>query len=221
MGWMPLTVEIWSDIVCPWCYIGKRRFEAALAQFAHGDEVEVRFRSFELDPGAPVMPEGSGAERLAAKYGIPVAEAEAMQARVTETAAADGLEYQLDRARGGNTFDAHRLLHLAAAQGVQADAKERLMRAYFSEGEPISDPETLVRLAAEAGVDADAAREVLAGDRYAAEVRDDEQLAAQLGIRGVPFFVLDRRYGVSGAQPPEALLQALEQAWDEAERPAA
>jgi predicted DsbA family dithiol-disulfide isomerase len=221
MGRMPLTVEIWSDIVCPWCYIGKRRFEAALAQFAHGDEVEVRFRSFELDPGAPVMPEGSGAERLAAKYGIPVAEAEAMQARVTETAAADGLEYQLDRARGGNTFDAHRLLHLAAAQGVQADAKERLMRAYFSEGEPISDPETLVRLAAEAGVDADAAREVLAGDRYAAEVRDDEQLAAQLGIRGVPFFVLDRRYGVSGAQPPEALLQALEQAWDEAERPAA
>jgi predicted DsbA family dithiol-disulfide isomerase len=221
MGRMPLTVEIWSDIVCPWCYIGKRRFEAALAQFAHGDEVEVRFRSFELDPGAPVMPEGSGAERLAAKYGIPVAEAEAMQARVTETAAADGLEYQLDRARGGNTFDAHRLLHLAAAQGVQADAKERLMRAYFTEGEPISDPETLVRLAAEAGVDADAAREVLAGDRYAAEVRDDEQLAAQLGIRGVPFFVLDRRYGVSGAQPPAALLQALEQAWDEAERPAA
>jgi predicted DsbA family dithiol-disulfide isomerase len=158
---------------------------------------------------------------LASKYGIPVAEAEAMQARVTETAAADGLEYDLDRARGGNTFDAHRLLHLAAAQGVQADAKERLMRAYFTEGEPISDPETLVRLAAEAGVDADAAREVLASDRYAAEVRDDEQLAAQLGIRGVPFFVLDRRSGVSGAQPPEALLQALEQAWDEAERPAA
>jgi predicted DsbA family dithiol-disulfide isomerase len=218
---MPLTVEIWSDIVCPWCYIGKRRFEAALARFAHRDDVEVTFRSFELDPGASVAPEGSVAEHLASKYGIPVAEAEAMQARVTETAAADGLEYHLDRARGGNTFDAHRLLHLAAAQGVQVDAKERLMRAYFTEGEPISDPETLVRLVAEAGVDADAAREVLAGDRYAAEVRDDEQLGAQLGIRGVPFFVLDRRYGVSGAQPPEAVLQALEQAWDEAQRTAA
>src|SRR4051812_37021949 len=134
---VPLTVEIWSDVVCPWCFIGKRRFEAALARFPHADEVEVTFRSFELDPSAPVAPEGTGAERLADKYGVTVEEAQAMNARVTETAAAEGLEYHLDIARGGNTFDAHRLLHLAAAHGVQAEAKERLMEAYFSEGEPI------------------------------------------------------------------------------------
>jgi predicted DsbA family dithiol-disulfide isomerase len=216
MGTMSLSVEIWSDVVCPWCYIGKRRFEAALERFAHRDDVEVSFRSFELDPEAPVTPEGSGAERLAAKYGVSLEEAQAMNARVTGVAAEDGLDFHLDIARGGNTFDAHRLLHLAAAHGLQVEAKERLMRAYFTEGEPISDRETLVRLVAEVGVDADEARAVLASDRYTAEVRDDEQLGAQLGIRGVPFFVLGRRYGVSGAQPADALLQALEQAWEDA-----
>jgi predicted DsbA family dithiol-disulfide isomerase len=215
MGAMPLTVEIWSDIVCPWCYIGKRRFESALASFAHQDEVEVTFRTFELDPSAPAAWEGTGPERLAEKYGVTVDEAKAMNARVTGIAAEEGLEYHLDVTRGGNTFDAHRLLHLAHAHGVQAEAKERLMKAYFSEGEPISDPETLVRLVAAVGVPEEEAREVLAGDRFTAEVRDDEQLGAQLGIRGVPFFVLGRRYGVSGAQPAEALLAALEKAWED------
>jgi predicted DsbA family dithiol-disulfide isomerase len=212
---MPLTVEIWSDVVCPWCYIGKRRFEAALGRFAHGDDVEVTYRSFELDPDAPARNPGTGAARLAEKYGVSLEEAQAMNDRVTGIAAEDGLEYHLDIARGGNTFDAHRILHLAAAHGVQAAVKERLMQAYFSEGEPISDPETLVRLAASAGVPDAEARDVLAGDRFAAEVREDEQFGAQLGIRGVPFFVLGRRYGLSGAQPTDVLLGALEQAWEE------
>jgi predicted DsbA family dithiol-disulfide isomerase len=213
---MPLTVEIWSDVVCPWCYLGKHRFEEALASFEHRDEVTVMFRSFELDPEAPRTVEGTAAERLAAKYGMSLERAEAMHANMTEMGAAEGVEFRFDRARGGNTFDAHRLIHLAATYGLQAAAKERLMRAHFTDGEPIADPETLVRLVAEVGVDADDARDVLAGTRFAEDVREDELLAARLGIQGVPFFVLDRRYGVSGAQPPEALLQALERAWGEA-----
>jgi predicted DsbA family dithiol-disulfide isomerase len=215
MDRMPLSVEVFSDVVCPWCYIGKRRFEAALARFAHAGEVEVTWRSFELDPDAPRDRQGPPAERLAEKYGVSLEEAQAMNARVSEAAAQDGLEYHLDRARGGNTFDAHRMIHLAAAHGLQDEAKERLMRAYFTEGEAIADPETLVRLIAEVGVDAAQARAALAGDAYADAVRADEELAGRMGVSGVPFFVLGRRYGVSGAQPPEALLQALEQAWEE------
>ncbi len=213
---MPLTVEIWSDIVCPWCYIGKRRFEAALERFEHRDEVTVMWRSFELDPEAPAAPEGTAAERLAAKYGMSLERAQTLHAEMTERGAAEGLEYRFDLARGGNTFDAHRLIHLAATYGHQAAAQERLMRAYFTEGEAISDPETLLRLVTELGVDADEVRDVLGGDRFAEDVREDEQLATRLGIQGVPFFVLDRRYGVSGAQQPEVLLQALTQTWDEA-----
>jgi predicted DsbA family dithiol-disulfide isomerase len=211
-----LKVEIWSDVVCPWCYIGKRRFESALARFEHRDELEVVWRSFELDPDAPRLREGDYADRLARKYGTTREQAVQMHERITATAAQEGLTFRFDQARAGNTFDAHRLLHLAARLGVQDQAKERLMRAYFSEGEPIGDPETLVRLVAEAGVPADEARSVLNGDAYAADVRADEREAAELGISGVPFFVLDRRYGVSGAQPAELLLQALEQAWREA-----
>jgi len=211
-----MTVEIWSDIVCPWCYIGKRRFEVALARFSHRDEVEVIWRSFELDPNAPRDSAGTLEEMLAGKYGVSQSQARAMNERVTSLAAAEGLDYRLDQARHGNTFDAHRLIHLAATSGHQAAAQERLFRAYFTEGEPISDHETLVRVIAETGVDVDEAREVLNTDRFADDVREDELLASQLGIQGVPFFVLDRRYGVSGAQPPEALLQALQRAWDEA-----
>jgi predicted DsbA family dithiol-disulfide isomerase len=212
---MPLSIEIFSDVVCPWCYIGKRRFEAALERFEHRDEVEVTWRSFELDPDAPREPQGTPAERLAAKLGRTVEEVRAMQAELTELAAKDGLEYHLDRTRGGNTFDAHRLVHLAARQGLQDAAWERLMRAYFTEGEDTSDHESLVRLFAEIGVDAGESRTVLASDAYADAVREDEQLATRMGIRGVPFFVLGRRYGVSGAQPAEAFLQALEQAWED------
>jgi predicted DsbA family dithiol-disulfide isomerase len=211
---MPLTVEIWSDVVCPWCYIGKRRFEAALEAFEHAEEVTVMWRSFELDQEAPKAAEGTATERLAAKYGMTLERAAALHAEMTERAAADGLEFRFDRARGGNTFDAHRLIHLAATSGHQAAAKERLMRAYFTEGEPIADPETLIRVLAEVGVDPVEARDVLNGDRFASDVREDELLASRLGIQGVPFFVLDRRYGVSGAQPPEVLVQALQRAWE-------
>ena len=217
---MPLTVDIWSDVVCPWCYIGKRRFESALARFPHRDEVTVTWRSFELDPDAPRSSEEPAAERLAGKYAMSVEQAAAMHAQMTELAAADGLELHFDRTRSGNTFDAHRLIHLAAAHDAQDAVKERLMRAYFTEGEPIGDPDTLVRLVAEAGVDPDVARSVLDSDRYSDDVREEEGLAGRLGIRGVPFFVLDRRYGVSGAQPADLLLEALEQAWNDPARSA-
>jgi predicted DsbA family dithiol-disulfide isomerase len=203
----PLTVEIWSDIVCPWCYVGKRRLEAALALFDR--PVEVTWRSFELDPSAPRERDLPAAEHLAAKYGMSVEQAEASQAQLTELAAAEGLEYHLDRTRGGNSFDAHRMIHLAAAHDLQDAAKERLMRAYFTEAEPIGDPDTLVRLMEEIGIDPDEARAVLDGDAYADAVRADEELAQRIGIQGVPFFVLNRRFGVSGAHPAEALLVAL------------
>jgi predicted DsbA family dithiol-disulfide isomerase len=208
-----MRVDIWSDVVCPWCYVGKRRFEAALARFPH--EVDVHWHAFELDPGAPTHREGSYDARLAEKYGVSVDEAAAMTANMTAVAATEGLDFRFDLARPGNTFDAHRLLHLAAEHGVQDAVKERLLRATFTEGEPIADRETLVRLAAEAGLDAAEAREVLATDRFADDVRADEDHARHLGITGVPFFVVAEKYGVSGAQPADLLLQVLERAWDE------
>ena len=214
-----LTVDIWSDVVCPWCYIGKRRFEAALEQFEHRDDVTVLWHSFELDPEAPPVAQGRSAERLAAKYGMTVEEAAGRQAEITTLAAQDGLTYDLAESRGGNTFDAHRLIHLAAEHRLGDAAMERLMRAYYSEREAIGDRETLQRLALEAGLPAEEVREVLGGERYADAVRADERAATQIGIRGVPFFVLARKYGVSGAQPAEVLLQALQQAWDEVAGP--
>ena len=208
-----MKVEIWSDVVCPWCYVGKRRFEQALRGFAHRAEVEVVWRSFELDPAAPASRDGSYAERLAEKYGTSVPEAQQMIESMTAAAAAEGLDFHFELARPGNTFDAHRLLHLAAERGVQDGVKERLLRATFTEGEPISDHQTLLRLVAEAGLDADQAAAVLVGDAFTQAVRADEREARSLGINGVPYFVIDRRYAVSGAQPAELLLQALEQAW--------
>lgn len=210
-----VKVEIWSDVVCPWCYVGKRRFEQALAGFPHRDEVEVVWRSFELDPSAPSERTGDYGGHLAGKYGVPLAQAQQMLDTMTATAAQEGLDFSFATARPGSTFDAHRLLHLAAERGVQGAVKERLMRATFTEGEPIGDHDALVRLVAEAGLDADEARAVLASDRYAAEVRGDEQQARAYGISAVPFFVVDGRYGVSGAQPAEALGQVLAQAWAE------
>jgi predicted DsbA family dithiol-disulfide isomerase len=202
----PLSVEIWSDLVCPWCYIGKRRFEAAVRQF--DGEVEVTWRSFELDPQAPATREHNATEHLAAKYGMSHEQAEASHAQMTALAAQEGLEYHFERARGGNSFDAHRLTHLAAEQGLQGEAMERLMHGYFTDGLPIGDREALKAVAAELGLDGD----ILDGDDYAEAVREDEHLAQRIGIQGVPFFVLDRRYGVSGAQPAELLVQALEKA---------
>ncbi|HLJ81932.1 MAG TPA: DsbA family oxidoreductase [Ktedonobacterales bacterium] len=211
-----MHVEIWSDVVCPWCYIGKRRFESALAQFRHRDDVTVTFRSFQLDPTAPRDTDVTVNERLAGKYGVSQAQAAAMNERVSALAAQEGLDYHLENARYANTFDAHRLLHLAAAHDRQQEVKERLLRAYFTEGAAIGDPETLVRLVAEAGIDVDEARAVLDGDAYADDVLADERQARALGITGVPFFVVDEKYGVSGAQPPDLLKDVLERAWSDA-----
>jgi predicted DsbA family dithiol-disulfide isomerase len=210
-----MNVEIWSDVVCPWCYIGKRRFERALASFGHADEVTVTYRSFELDPDAPAQRTGTYAGHLAGKYGMSIAQAEQAGQQMTERAAAEGLEFRFDLLRGGNTFDAHRVLHLAEGHGLQAEVKERLLRATFTEGLPIADKPTLVRLATEAGLPAAQVQAVLDGDAYADAVRADEQQAARYGITGVPFFVADGKYAVSGAQPPEALLQLLQRAYDE------
>jgi predicted DsbA family dithiol-disulfide isomerase len=206
-------VEIWSDIACPWCYIGKRRFEAALAAFEHRDQVEVTWRSFELDPHAPAEREGDRATQLAEKYGTTRDHAVAMQQNMTDMAAGEGLDFRFDIARGGNMFDAHRLLHLAAAHGAQDALKERLFRAYLGEGELVGDHAVLLRLAVETGLPEDEVRDVLATDRYAAEVREDEHTASSLGINAVPFFVVDRTMGASGAQPPDVLGELLRRGW--------
>lgn len=213
-----LRVDVWSDIACPWCYVGKRRLEDALERFGHAGEVEVVWRAFELDPSAPRErpAEGTYAERLARKYGVSVREAEGMITRMTDVARGDGLDFRFDLIRPSNTFDAHRLLHLAGERGLQDAVKERFLLGYMTEGAPIGDPETLVRLAAEAGLEPEEVRATLASDAYAGEVRAEEDEAAELGIRGVPFFVLGGRYAVSGAQPTEVLLGALEKAWREA-----
>lgn len=209
-----MDVEIWSDIACPWCYVGKRRFEAALEQFEHRNEVNVTWRSFELDPGAPHERTGDRAERLAQKYGMTVEQAREAERKLTDVATGEGLDFRFDIARSGTTFDAHRLVHLAEAHGLQDAMKERLLRAYFTEGELMSDHDTLVRMAVEVGLrEEQEVRELLAGERYADEVLTDERTAGELGISAVPTFVVDRKLGASGAQPPEALLDLLRQGW--------
>jgi predicted DsbA family dithiol-disulfide isomerase len=208
-----VLVEIWSDIACPWCHIGKRRFEAALAQFEHRDEIEILWRSFELDPNAPPVRDGDRAVHLARKYGTTVERAREMQEHMTRVAAGEGLVFRFDRCLGANMLDAHRLLHLAREHGVQDDLEERFFRAYLAEGETMSDHAVLERLAVEVGLEAAEVRETLGGDRFEAEVREDERTAALLGIDAVPFFVVDRAVGAAGAQPPEVLLDLLRRAW--------
>ena len=208
-----MDIEIWSDIACPWCYVGKRRFEAALAQFEHRDEVTVTWRSFELDPEAPHEREGENAARLAEKYGMTVEQARASQAQLAEVAAGEGIEMRFDIQRQGLTFDGHRVIHLADEYGLQDAMKERLMRAYFTEGELVSDRDTLERLATEVGLDPDDVRATLDSDRFADAVRGDEVTAGRLGISAVPTFVVDRALGASGAHPADQLLELLRQGW--------
>jgi predicted DsbA family dithiol-disulfide isomerase len=210
-----MRVAIWSDVVCPWCYIGKRRFEAALARFEHADDVEVTWRSFELDPSAPTVQTEPHAERLARKYGVSLAQVEAMDARLVGEAKKEGLDFRLTESKGGNTFDAHRLIHFAAESGRAGAMKERLMRGYFTEGVAIGERAELVRLAVEVGLDESETKAVLSSDRYADAVRADEARARTFGISGVPFFAVDERYGISGAQPSELILEALQQAYNE------
>jgi predicted DsbA family dithiol-disulfide isomerase len=209
-----MQVEIWSDVVCPWCFIGKRRFEDALSRFPHAAEVEVVWRSFELDPSAPFSHGVDNAARLAGKYGVSRDEAEGMLERMTRVADDEGLSFRLDLARSGRTFDAHRLLHLAARCGLQHPLKEALLSAYQEKGQHIADPDVLTAVAVEVGLDPEDVSDVLGSDLYSDEVRADENVAHQLGVQGVPFFVFDRRYAVSGAQSSDVLLDALQRTWD-------
>ncbi len=208
-----MRVDIWSDIVCPWCYIGNGRFSRALAGFEHREEIDVVYRSFELDPS---FPEGQATpilDVLAAKYGMSQAQARQAEARLAAMAAAEGLDFTADRALG-NTFDAHRLVHLGRERGRPERLLQGLYHAYFGEGRSVFDQEALVGLAAEEGLDPDGARRALKDGSYGDAVRADEDQAARLGISGVPFCVIDGKYGVSGAQPEETFAQALRQAWE-------
>ena len=212
-----MDVEIWSDIACPWCYVGKRRFEDALAQFEHADDVTVTWRSFELDPEAPREREGELAAHLAAKYGMSIEQARASQAQLAEVAAGEGLDFRFDLQRSGLTFDGHRVIHLAAQHDLQDAMKERLMRAYFTEGTLVADHAALVALATEVGLDAAEVQAMLDSERFADEVRADERTAGSLGISAVPTFVVDRRLGASGAHPADQLLALLRQGWENRE----
>jgi predicted DsbA family dithiol-disulfide isomerase len=212
-----LKLEVWSDIACPWCYVGKRRLESALKLFPHAHDVQLVWRAFELDPAAPAERQRdlSHVAYIARKYGISVAQAQKSTDHLLQVARAEGLAFDFVNIRSGNTFDAHRLLHLGYDRGVQGALKERMMKAYFEQSELMSDHGTLVRLASEAGLDAGEASDVLASDSYAKAVRADEAQARELGITGVPCFVFDRRFAVSGAQSSDVLLSALQQAWAE------
>ncbi len=212
-----LRIDVWSDIACPWCYVGKRRLETALGRFAHAAEVQVVWRSFELDPSAPATRDTSVpyAERLATKYGISRAQASQRLDQLSEVAAVEGIVLNFDEIRPGNTFNAHRILHLAHDRQRQDAMKERLLRAYLSEGAAIGEPDVLLSLADQVGLDPDQTQALLASDQYAREVRDDQAAARALGIQGVPFFLMAGRYAVSGAQPADLLLQALTQSWEE------
>lgn len=210
-----MKVEIWSDIACPWCYIGKRRFEGALAEFEGRDQVEVTWRSFELDPTAPAVFETSLTELLSKKYGMSPEQAQKMQDDMTRVAADEGVEFHFEKAKGGNTFDAHRVLHLAKTKGLGDAMKERLLLAYFTEGLAMSDRDVLVELAVEVGLEASEVGEALASNAFKTAVRADEETARQIGVRGVPFFLIEGEYGVSGAHPSKALLKVLEQVWED------
>jgi predicted DsbA family dithiol-disulfide isomerase len=211
-----MKIEIWSDVVCPWCYIGKRRLESALAAFPHRDDVEIVWHSFELDPTTVRVEGESTATRLARKIGVAEAQVAGMQRNVVEIAAGEGLAYDLDRALPTNTFDLHRVLHLAAEQGRADAVKEAFLAGYFVEGRDLADVDTVVEVASAAGLPEADVRRVLADPKaYARAVEDDRTDAAALGANGVPFFVFDRTYGISGAQPVEHFTAVLEKAWAE------
>jgi predicted DsbA family dithiol-disulfide isomerase len=205
-----MRVDIWSDLVCPWCYVGKRRFENALARFDNRDEVHVVYRSFQLNPAAPRDRTSSRREMLMRKYRRSPDQVVEMDARMTQTAAAEGLEFNLEGTLTGNTFDAHQLVHLAHAHVLQDAVVERLFRAYFTEHQSLFDQQTLVNLGADAGLNRDEAAAALGDNRYANAVDADIEIAHRLGVTGVPFYVIGDRYGISGAQAPETFLDVLQ-----------
>ena len=207
-----MVIDIWSDMVCPFCYIGKRRLEKALSLFDGADEVSLRFRSFQLDPGGESYEGRDLHAVLAEKYGLSYDQARRMNLSLARQAKDDGLDYYMDSAIPARTLDAHRLCHWAAEQGRQDDMEERIMKAYFTDSLNIADRAVLARLAGEIGLDEQAALDVLSSSRYAGEVRQDQEEAAALGIQGVPHVIIDGRWQVSGAQPAEVFLQSLRKA---------
>ncbi|RKO24583.1 DsbA family oxidoreductase [Pseudarthrobacter phenanthrenivorans] len=211
-----MKIEIWSDVACPWCFIGKRRFETALAAFPHRDSVEVAWRSYQLDPTLPEHYDGTELEYLSSRKGLPAQQVSQMFHHVAEQAKAEGLNYRFDSVVVANSFNAHRLIHLAAAHGQQDAAKERLLSDHFEHGKDIGSREYLTSLGQDLGIDRAELDDLFTTDKFAAEVRSDIQEARSLGISGVPFFVIDRKYGLSGAQPAETFTAALNQAWQEA-----
>jgi len=214
-GEVRMKVEIWSDFACPFCYIGKRRFEAALSQFPHKEKVETIFRSFELDPHAKRDTDETIYDVLAAKYGMPVEKAKDMTAQVAQQAKEVGLEYHFDTMIHTNTADAHRLAHYANAHGKMPEMIGRLLKAYFTDSLHLGDHQVLAKLAAEIGLDQEQTLAMLAGDKYSEHVQADKQKAAALGINAVPFFVFNDKYAVSGAQPGEVFFNVLNKVWEE------
>lgn len=210
-----MKVEIWSDVMCPFCYMGKRKFEQALAQFPHADQVEIEWKSFQLNPDLETNPDISVHESLAAAKGMSTEQAKALGEQVAARAAEEGLTYNFDQAVVANSFDAHRFSHLAKKHGLQDEAEEALFSAYFTDGKNIDDPETLVSLGVQLGIDASEVRQMLESGAYDDEVRMDLHEARQIGVTGVPFFVFDRKYAVSGAQPTEVFTETLNKVFAE------
>lgn len=210
-----VKVEIWSDVICPFCYIGKRKFEKALEGFSAKDQVEIEWKSFQLDPSLDNKDGLSVHEYLGKRKGGTTADGKRMNDQMAAMAKEVGLEYDFDNAIINNTINAHQLLHFAKTKGIQNQMKERVFRAYYTEGKDINNIDTLVQLAAELGLNEAETRKVLEDKVYANEVRDDQEHAYQIGVQGVPFFVFNRKYAVSGAQQPETFAQVLEKVWQE------
>ena len=210
-----MKIEIWSDVMCPFCYIGKRNFETALAQFNEKDQVEVVWKSFQLDPSVPEVAEESQQDYLVKRKGMSASQVKSMLDNLTQMAKNAGLEYHLDQSVMVNSFKAHRLIQLAKEKGLGNEAEESLFRAFFTDGLNVADTDTLIRLGKEIGLDEESIRGALEDDKYAELINSDIEEARALGVRGVPFFVFDRKYGVYGAQPPEQFLQTLEKSFSE------
>jgi predicted DsbA family dithiol-disulfide isomerase len=210
-----MEIEIWSDVMCPFCYIGKRRFEEALSQFAHADEVEIAWKSFQLNPDMVTDPSISIHQYLADAKGWQIDYARQLNDQVTEMAASVGLHYNMDIAVVANSFNAHRLVQLAKTKGLGDKAEEALFNAYFTQGKNIADEDTLIEIGVNIGLDSAELKEVLSTDAYADAVKRDIEEAQYLGIRGVPFFVMDGKYAVNGAQATPVFLESLEKAWQD------
>ncbi|WP_110113125.1 DsbA family oxidoreductase [Bacillus sp. CGMCC 1.16541] len=210
-----MKIEIWSDYACPFCYIGKRRLEEALSQFPHKEDVEVVFKAFELDPNAPRDTDLTIHELLAKKYGTSVEEAKKMSESVGAQATSVGLDFKFDTVVPTNTLDAHRLAKFSETKGKEKETTERLLRAYFTESKHIGDRETLADLAVEAGLNRNEVLDLLNSDAFTEEVRVDESEAQAIGVQGVPFFVVNRKYAISGAQPADVFAGALQKVWEE------